>query len=244
MTEDWRELAAAQHGLLSQRQLNELGVTRASVRSHLRARRWVRRRSSVLSVTTGPLSWQQQLWRAVLHAGPDALIGGLTAARVHGLRSWERPDITVLVANSLSFDEVPGVQFFRTRRPIDEMRARAPLPVCRVAPAVLLFAGYERNRRTAHGAVAAVVQQRLTGVEDLSAWLDRLRPLPGAKSLPALPRRRAPSLSSRASTTADGVAAPTASGRSLTDAPSCSRSTAPATTTSCRPRPTVHASGS
>ncbi|MGY2876781.1 hypothetical protein ACVW00_003971 [Marmoricola sp. URHA0025 HA25] len=186
MTEDWRRLAQVQHGLLSQRQLNQLGVTRATLRSHLRARRWVRRTSSVFSVTTGPLSWEQQLWRAILHAGPDSLICGLAAARVHGLRSWDRPTITVLVANTLSFDEVPGVEFFRTRRSVDEMRAQGRLPVCRVAPAVLLFAGYEANRRTAHGAVAAVVQQRLTGVADLSAWLDRLSPLPGAKGLRAL----------------------------------------------------------
>lgn len=183
MTDDWRRLAADQQGLLSQRQLNQLGVSRATVRNHLRARRWVRRTPSVVSVTTGPLSWQQQLWRAVLHAGPGSLVGGLSAAKVHGLRNWDRSEITVLVANALSFDEVPGVRFFRTRRPLHDLRAGGRLPVCKVAPAVLLFAGYEPNRRTGHGAVAAVVQQRLTDVADLSLWLHRLRPLPGAKGI-------------------------------------------------------------
>jgi hypothetical protein len=181
MIGDWRDLALAQQGMLSQRQLNELGVTRATVRNHLRARRWSQRTSSVFSITTGPLSWEQRLWRAVLHAGPDSLIGGLTAAKVHGLRNWDRREITVLVANELSFGDVPGVRFFRTRRPIVGMRAPGTLPLCLVAPAILLFAGYETSRRTAHGAIAAVVQQQLTDVPELGAWLDRLRPLPGSR---------------------------------------------------------------
>jgi hypothetical protein len=186
MEEPWSALALRQHGLLSQRQLRELGVSRSTVRSQLRAGRWSQRSSSVFSVTTGPLSWEQQLWRAVLHAGPDSVIGGLTATRVHGLRNWDRSEVTVLVGNDLSFEPLPGVRFFRTRRTIADMRATTPLPVCRVAPAVLLFAGYEPVRRTAHGAVAAAVQQRLTTVPELAVWLQRLRPLRGAQGFRAL----------------------------------------------------------
>lgn len=186
MDETWLALAQRQCGLLSQRQLNQLAVSRATVRNHLRARRWSQRTSCVFSITTGPLSWEQELWRAVLHAGPDSVIGGLTAAKVHGMRNWDRPEITVLVGNDLSFDELPGVTFFRTRRRTGEMRAATHLPLCRVAPAVLLFAGYEPVRRTAHGAVAAVVQQRLTTVPELADWLQRLRPLRGAQGFRAL----------------------------------------------------------
>jgi len=176
--QDWSDLADAQAGLLSQRQLTELGVSRAEVRHHLRMRRWAQRTDSVLSTTTGPLSWDQRLWQAVLHAGPEALVGGLTAAEVAGLRNWHRDSITVLVTNPLSFEPLDGVTFFRTRRPMaDLVDPRRELPVCRIEPAVLLFAGYERNRRTAHGAVAATVQQRLTTAADFAEWLERLRPL-------------------------------------------------------------------
>jgi hypothetical protein len=186
MAAEWRTIAQAQHGLVSQRQLTELGVSRATVRNHLRAGRWAQRTSSVYSVTTGPLSWEQQLWRAVLHAGPGSLVGGLTAAKVHGLCGWDRDQITVLVDNDLSFDEFDGVRFFRTRRPLVEMRADSRLPLCRVAPAVLLFAAHEPNRRTGHGAVAATLQQRLTTVPELASWLQRFRPLKGAKGFRAL----------------------------------------------------------
>ena len=174
-------MAQAQSGLLSRHQLIGLGVTRSVVRAQLAARRWCQRSEHVFSVSTGPLSWEQRLWLAVLHAGPDALIGGLTAARVHGLRSWEREDITVLVDDPLSFEPLAGVRFFRTRRPLAELRGREELPLCRLEPAVLLFAGYEPNQRTAHGAIAAVVQQRLTTVTALRTWLERLRPLRRAK---------------------------------------------------------------
>jgi hypothetical protein len=182
----WEQLAAVQAGMLSRAQLTGLGVTRSEVRSHLRVKRWAQRTSHVFSTTTGPLSWDQRLWRAVLHAGTTALIGGLTAAKVHGLRNWERDDITVLVSNPLSFEPLDGVRFFRTRRSLEDMRARGDLPLARVEPAVLLFAGYERHRRTAHGALAAVVQQRLTDVQRLGAELEQLLPLPRAKEFRAL----------------------------------------------------------
>jgi hypothetical protein len=181
MARAWSKLAAAQHGMLSQRQLNELGVDRGEVRHHLLMGRWAQRTHSVFSTTTGPLSWDQRLWCAALHAGPGALIGGLTAARVHGLRNWDRDDITVLVDDPLSFEPIDGVTFFRTRRPRAEMRCDTALPLCRLAPAILLFAGYEPSQRTAHGAIAAVVQQRLTTVPDLRYWLEWLRPLRRAR---------------------------------------------------------------
>ncbi|MEO5853792.1 MAG: hypothetical protein ABIQ15_14880 [Nocardioides sp.] len=114
----------------------------------------------------------------MLHAGPDALVGGLSAAEVLGMRHWHRDAITVLVTNSLSFEPLPGVTFFRTRRPMVELVApRIELPVCRIEPAVLMFAGYERGRRTAHGAIAATVQHQLTTAGALADWVERLRPL-------------------------------------------------------------------
>ena len=187
MTEEsWSQLADAQAGMLSQPQLTELGVSRSFVRNQLRARRWVQRTSSVFSTTTGPLSGQQRLWQAVLHAGPTALIGGLTAAELHGMKNWSRDDITVLVDDELSFDPLEGVRFFRSRRALASMRSARALPMCQLEPAVLLFAGYEPNRRTAHGAVAATVQQRLTTPDRLGGWLARLTPLRRAAEFRAL----------------------------------------------------------
>lgn len=178
MGAEWREVAARQAGVLAQSTLPSLGVSRSLLRNQLRAGRWQRRTHSVVTTTTGPLSWEQRLWVGVLHAGPSAMVGGLTAAALHGLRGWDRAEVTVLVDDELSFDEVAGVRFTRTRR--DHLLLRAPtpgLPRCRIEPAVLMVAAGEPRVRTGLGAVVASVQQGLTTAERLTEWTHLLRPL-------------------------------------------------------------------
>lgn len=182
----WIGLATAQEGLISWAQLRALGVSRSFVRSQLHARRWQQVTRRAFCTTTGPLSPGQQLWLGVLHPGGDALIGGLTALKIAGLRGWDREKVSVLVHNQDSFEDVPGFDFFRSRRPIDGFAGTGDLPVCRVEPAALIFAGYERNQRTAHGLLAACVQQRLTTPRALAEWVDRLRPLRRARQFRAL----------------------------------------------------------
>ena len=100
----------------------------------------------VVSTTTGPPTWEQRVWTAVLHAGDGAIAGGLTALEWRGLRNWHRDEITVLIDDELSFEAVAGVRFFRSRRPIPVLRDRfSELPISRVEPAALLFAA-ERGR--------------------------------------------------------------------------------------------------
>ena len=137
----------------------------------------------MVSTFTGPLGWQEFVWLGALHAGGTAMIGGLTALEWHGLKGWHRDEVTVLVDDELAFDPVPGLRFFRTRRALRDWRSpHALLPLCRVEPAALLFAGYERSSRTAVGLLAAVVQQRLTTADRLLFELEQLRPLRRAKT--------------------------------------------------------------
>lgn len=184
--ESWTELAAAQAGVLSWRQLGELEVPRGLVRNKVASGRWARRTSEVLTTTTGPLSRQQMLWLGVLHCGPDAVVGGLTAAGLHGLRNWARDDVCVIVPNEDSFDPVQGIGLFRTRRRLDLLRHPSPLPTCKLEPAVLMWAAHERSSRSAMGLLAAVVQQRLTTPEALATWVDLLKPLRRAPAMRAL----------------------------------------------------------
>lgn len=167
-------------GLLTRRQLNELGLDRFFVRNQVAAGRWVQLTSTVIATTTGPLSRLATMWLGVLHAGTGAIVGGLTAGEVLGLRNWHRDEITILVRAELEFDdhEVPGVNFVRTRRDLTVMRMPRPgLPVSRIEPAVLLWAAYQRSRRSAQGVVAAVIQQRLSDPERFHEWLRGMRPL-------------------------------------------------------------------
>jgi hypothetical protein len=111
------------------------------------------------------------------------MVGGLTAATVHGLRHWDREVITIWVANPMSFDPLDGFRFFRTRRPFDLLVGPGDLPVALIEPAVLMFAAYEPNLRTGMGALAAACQQRLTTPHLLDEWRLRLRPLRRSKSI-------------------------------------------------------------
>lgn len=176
--------AATTGGVLSERALREAEITRAFVRNQIAAGRWQARTHSTLTTTTGPLSREQLLWVALEHAGPGSLLGGLTAAQALGMRNWTRDEVTVLVDQELSFDAVDGVRFFRTRRNLDDLRHPTHQPrTCRIEPAILLFAAHEPNRRTAMGAIAATVQQRLTTPERLSEWVTTLRPLRRASDI-------------------------------------------------------------
>lgn len=177
----WQEISAAQEAVISLRQLRDIGVTRAAIRHHLHVGRWAQRSSEVLTTTTGPLSLDQRLWLAALHAGGDSLIGGLSAGEAHGMKNWKRDEITVLVNNPQSLEPLEGVTFFRTRRDLSALSGQTALPLCRLEPAVLLFSGYEFNQRTAHGAITAAVQQRLTTPAKLRESLSQLAPLRRAK---------------------------------------------------------------
>ncbi|WP_188779247.1 DUF559 domain-containing protein [Marmoricola endophyticus] len=76
-----------------------------------------------------------------------------------------------------AFEPVPGLAAVRTRRSLTDFREpRGELPLCRLEPAVLLFAACTRSPR-ATGLLAACVQQRLTTPQRLVEWTLRMRPL-------------------------------------------------------------------
>lgn len=171
-------LAKSQAGLLARRQLPALGVDRFHMRNQIKANRWIEVTPRVICTTTGDLHPQQMRWLGVLHAGPTALVGGLTAAEQHGLANWSRDEVTIYVHSKELLEPVPCINFVRTRRNLDVLRdPDHAIPMARLEPSVLVFAAHERSRRTAQGVLAAVVQQRLTTPTSLLAWVDTLRPL-------------------------------------------------------------------
>ena len=180
--EELRPLLKRQAGMVARRQLLSIGVAWPQVQAQLDAARWVARTPRVISTTTGELTVEQREWLAVLHAGPRSMLANLSAARRHGLERWERPYVSVLVDDELSFEPVDGVDFFRSRRPFELLLSPRPgIARCRLEPAVLLWAAYEATNRAAHGVVAASVQQQLTTAARLIEWVDLLHPLRRAK---------------------------------------------------------------
>lgn len=179
----WRQVAARQAGLLTRAQLRELGFDRWAVAHRIATERWAELSPTVVGTTTGVLTREQVMWLGALHAGGESIVGDLTAGEVHGLRNWHRDDVTVLVRRGLDVGgPLPGVRFVETRRSLRLLRDRAlHLPVARIEPAILRFAAHQRSTRTAEGALAAVVQQRLSSPEAMLEWIDRMHPLRWAR---------------------------------------------------------------
>ena len=144
---------------------------------HLRRGVWLRR-GRVVVMHNGPLTYEQQLWVAVLRAPAGTVLAGATAAVRRGLR-WSqplRPQVLSPFAGPLP--ALPGVSARRTRvlGPLDVHPTAQP-PQLRLARAVLDQAGLVRRPDDLRALLAAPVQQRLLRVEHLLAVLGRLGPL-------------------------------------------------------------------
>lgn len=164
--------------MVTRAQLLPLGHDREFVRRQITAERWQALSPTVIATFTGELTPLQRLWAGVLHGGDTAVIGGITALQSLGIQKWARPDVTVLIPKSRSTEPLAGIRYVETRRDLrDAHQPGLRLPLLRAEPAALLWAGYEKNRRTAEGLIAAVVQQGLATPDTLRAWIDRLQPL-------------------------------------------------------------------
>lgn len=161
-----------------------IGYDNDYVDRQLAAERWQLVSDVVICTTTGNLTREQLMWAGVLHAGPGSAIGGLTALERRGLKRWHRDEITVLLAKSHNVEPLHGFRFVETRRPVG-LYATGDLPTWRTEPAALLFAGYHPSSSTAHGLLAAVVQQGLTSPARLLTEIDRMHPLRRAKRFKA-----------------------------------------------------------
>ncbi len=174
--DEWRRIAGEQAGLITRDQLNKAGVRPQQVARRIRGERWQNLTNTVIGTTTGALTDEARLWLGVLHGGPGALLTGVHAAALHGLKNWQRD--TILIA--LPFlarmtPELEGYHYIRMRRDIGPLRSSAvAIPCTRPAVAVLNFAARERNQRVRDGILAAAVQQRVVTVEDLQSTLASL----------------------------------------------------------------------
>lgn len=187
MHADWYQLAKWQRGLISRRQLNAAGIDRFRVRNQVRAGRWMTVGPMVVATFTGELSWEQRAWAGHLHAGPASLLGGLTSARLRGLRGWDRDLIEVLIPHGTEVAPLAGVTFTRSRRDLSAIAGRGINGhLAQLEPAILLRASAGLSERAAGGLLASSVQQRLVSASQLLSWLPRLQPLRRAKLLRSL----------------------------------------------------------
>jgi len=103
-----------QSGVISRRQALEAGEPATSIRRSLRRRDWVTVHPGVYVNHTGPLTWLQRAWAAVLYAAPAALCGesALRAAEGPGRVDEDRL-LHVAIARERNVVDLPGVRWHR-----------------------------------------------------------------------------------------------------------------------------------
>jgi very-short-patch-repair endonuclease len=168
-------LANRQDGVVSRIQAYRLGVTRAEIRAHVRARRWRRVGSQSVALQTGPLSNDAKYWTAVFEAGPRAQLDGASALIVAGLKGFRAEHIRVSVPRGARVRRARGLDIRQTRRwdPADLVETGVP----RTPPAVAAVRGalWAVSERQAALVLTMTVQQGLATPEQLGTEALRIK---------------------------------------------------------------------
>ena len=166
----------AQDGVVSRSQVRECGGGDLLVRRRLRRREWARLHEGVYVDHTGPPSWRQRAWAAVLVHEPAALAGA-SALRAHGVESVpETGDVEIVVDRTRRVDAAPGVSVAQVTGLESVALLHLSPPRVRVEHAALTVAARAGSDDAVVAVVAEVVRLRRTTTERLrEALADRPR---------------------------------------------------------------------
>jgi hypothetical protein len=150
--------------------------SRKAVRHCIASGHWQQPARSVLVTHNGPISPAQRRWIAVLAAGQDAVLAGITAAQAGGLRGYDDGSTHVLVPAGRRPSGLPPDVVVHHTTHLDEAIGQPPRT--RMARSVVDAAAWSRTDSQARAVVAAAFQQRLVAIramEDVIGRLTRVR---------------------------------------------------------------------
>ena len=166
-----------QHGVISRRQALQY-MSQGALERRVRSGRWRAAHRGVYVAHNGPITDHQRSWIAVLAVGSGrvALLGGLSALAVLGLRRFASRGIHVLIpAAKRDADPPPGVVVHRTRSLPPEDQHRVGDPPCTMpARSVVDAAKWAASDDEARTIVAVSFQQRLVGGDLVERVLARM----------------------------------------------------------------------
>jgi hypothetical protein len=169
------DLIQRQSGVVARRQVLRAGLAPHDIRRLLRRREWALVHPGVYVIHTGPLTWSQRAWAAVLFAWPAALChdSAIRAGDAPGRR--ERDDgkpIHVDVDCDRSFVAPSGIRQHRLSDLGTKVRWNASPPSVRIEQAVLDVAAEARTDFRAIAILSEAVQGRRTTPARLREALD------------------------------------------------------------------------
>ena len=163
-----------QGGVVSRTQLLGLGLARADIQRLLRRRELVRVHTAVYVDHTGPLTWHQRAWAAVLACAP-AVLGRescLRAVEGPGSRRDDSDPIDVLVDRSRRVTAPAGVVVHRVADLDRRARWSSGPPRDAYEAAVVDVTLARPERLTRIAVLSGAVQSRRTTAQRLAAEID------------------------------------------------------------------------
>jgi hypothetical protein len=164
-TPSWREVTRQQDGVIRRRQAHAHGLTDADIRRLVRRREWARVHPGVFVDHTGPTTWLQRAWAAVLAAHPAVLYGesALRAYDGPGRRGHDDAGpIHVAIDRDRQHRAIDRVVVHQIAALDTKSQWNLSPPRIRVEEAVLDLAAEARDEFGAVAVMAAAVQSRRT----------------------------------------------------------------------------------
>ncbi|CUR54810.1 conserved hypothetical protein [metagenome] len=158
------DLLRDQSGVISRRQVLALGESKASISRRLRHREWARVHPGVYVDHTGPLTWQQRAWAAVLFSWPAALSheSALRAGDGPGRRDHDESVLHVAVDRERHLLAPRGVRLHRVARLDGRVQWNLSPPRVRYDDAVLDLAADSATDLDALGVLSQACSSRRT----------------------------------------------------------------------------------
>ncbi len=169
----FRELLDRQDGVVSRRQLLGAGLQDHDVARMARRRELALVHPGVWVAHTGPLTWEQRAWAAVLVHHP----AWLTRASALADPSRDGP-VHVAIASGRSVRPVPGVVAHRTARLQQRIAPMSTLPRLRLEEAVVEVAAAAQDPYAAFAAFARLCHTRRSHPRAIADALARRRGVP------------------------------------------------------------------
>jgi hypothetical protein len=167
-----------QAGVISRKQALGLGLTATDINKNLRRRNWALVHPGIYVDHTGPLTWHQRAWAAVLFSWPAALSheSALRAADGPGRRDRDDSLIHVAIDRHRHLVEPPGVRLHRASDFGERARWNLGPPRIRYEDAVLDVAADAKSDLDALGVLAqACGSRRTTALRLLETLTGRAR---------------------------------------------------------------------
>jgi hypothetical protein len=150
-------LAERQHGVVSRRQLLELGVDRGAIVHRLKLARLRPVHRGIYTIGHRLLTQHGRWMAAVLAYGPHAVLSHRAAAALWGMRGGTRVEVTV----PSGLQGRDGIQVYRAKLPADERTTHRGIPTTTV-PRTLLDLSAVVTKRHLRGALREAEHLRLS----------------------------------------------------------------------------------